>query len=455
MTVEEIDIRHEDGTLTFVAIDENGDETAADIDVGALIADELQSDLNVGGNELRNARSVETTGLHSVSPGIRSGTRGFGYYNRELRSLALNQRRSTHQKPVFHWQLDDGYDSVYEHRGVWDENDVKPSIAVNPGSMGDPGRLTWDQTAELYELGWEVANHGQDHDSLAELDPAEMEAEVVDAILELNEHGIDHRHYVYSHGHTGGRLGKNIVSELYPVGWGVIDHYLADWTPFDAHRVSADGWKSVEAIKSSIDSAIEANTGMVLLGHVVVDGDTDEGGTLELSTGRIEEITQYVREQGGEWTDRLDDVLRHSEPPLESQTAVRAELTADQSSEAGQWIEQLPFDTVSKDNLEEWDTSNHDFVPEDTGDYLVDISAMFTTEDDDQLRLEWQGDGATDTLIDARASASGGVETVVSSSKRVRMTADERYSARVRTESSAGTLEGVPEATYVTITRVE
>ncbi|MCU4924458.1 hypothetical protein OB905_00465 [Halobacteria archaeon AArc-dxtr1] len=43
MIPEEIDIRHEGGALAFVAVDENGDETGADIGVGDLVAESLDA----------------------------------------------------------------------------------------------------------------------------------------------------------------------------------------------------------------------------------------------------------------------------------------------------------------------------------------------------------------------------------------------------------------------------
>lgn len=249
------------------------------------------------------------TGTAGRSNAARRGARG-GAINYE----------AGYTRPVFHWSFDGALLNNYRHREVFAEVGTTPTVAVSPALLGDEDRMTWAQLRELREDGWGVTNHGHRHDRFDELAPAEQEAEVVDAIEAFRRHGVDHRHYAYSWGMAGGAVGRSVVANYYPYAWGTVHpddaEGIVDVTsPYALPRVFIEH-AGTDAITGAIDRAIENDTGMVLFGHNLVDGESVDPDGFETDVERVRKITRYVRGAGGAWVDGLDAVVRYSRAPV-------------------------------------------------------------------------------------------------------------------------------------------
>jgi|GEM_PF-3128156 len=245
------------------------------------------------------------------APVARGGTHRAGAVNYE----------AGYTKPVFHWSFDGGARNNYRYRDVFDELGLSPTLAISPARLADEGKLSWDELAELQtDHGWGVSNHGHRHDRFDELTPAEQEAEVVEAFDAFRAHGIDHRHYMYSWGMAGGATGRSVVANYYPFAWGTVHApdtagIVDVQSPYALPRTFVENASEAE-LAAAVDRAIERGTGMVLFGHNVVDGESVDPDGFETDVGTIEWLTRYVREQGGEWVDDLDTVVRYAKTPV-------------------------------------------------------------------------------------------------------------------------------------------
>ena len=269
------------------------------LELGDTIADSLTT------------QSVATEDLESIRPQIRADRSAFD----SLRSHRdnLRSRVGRYRKPTFMWTFDDAHQTVYDYRDELDALDITFGIAVNPANVGTGSWMSWEQIKDLCEnYDVEIINHGKNHDAFSDLTDAEIEAEVNDAAEELAARGLQHRHYAYAHGDHGSDVGKGIVSELYPYGWGITyreSDTLGTDGPYNMPRFKADRVGDSSELEGYIDQSISDTTGGVFYGHKIVDSNP---GSLETTIGAIQDIVAYVRNQGYEWADSLDEIVRHS-----------------------------------------------------------------------------------------------------------------------------------------------
>lgn len=225
----------------------------------------------------------------------------------------------------FSFQFDDNFVSVYDQRDFFADNNVKPEIAVNSGDADPDESRTgdhadWSQLRELrYDYGWLMHNHGvRDDVGFDSLTEDEKEDEVRRGKRLMLQNGLYPHHYVYQLGQDGGKDGRAIVAEEYPIGWqtGQGGFNNAD-PPFSMRRQKIDGSVDISTVKSRIDTCIANNVGMVLYGHKVEESSTvDDNTTLTVTTGTLTELFDYIRTNGGT-IGTTHDTLRYSCPTFQ------------------------------------------------------------------------------------------------------------------------------------------
>jgi peptidoglycan/xylan/chitin deacetylase (PgdA/CDA1 family) len=346
---------------------------------------------------------------------------------RGVRGGALNYEAG-YTRPVFHWSFDGGLLNNYRHRDVFTEMGTTPTLAISPARLGEEGRMTWERLRQLQsERGWGVSNHGHRHDRFDELTPAEQEAEVVDAIEAFRRHGVDHRHYTYSWGMAGGATGRSVVANHYPYAWGTVHPSDASGivdvaSPYALPRVFIEHAET-EAITAAIDRAIERETGMILFGHNLVDGESVDPDGFETDVERVRRLTAYVRDEGGEWVDGVEEVVRYSRTPVRiaggaepvgvddlDATEVRADrvrvddvgVSAHRST--GQSIPpgaptRIALDATRFDHLGAFDPDLEGVVPSTPGTYrLAGVVHLETGPEAGEVRLEGRRDGQREAV---------------------------------------------------------
>lgn len=376
------------------------------------------------GNRWRLVTADGAVGVHGAGtdPPARSSAA-----RRGLRGGSINYEAG-YTRPVFHWSFDGGLLTNYRHRDVFTSIETTPTLAISPARLGEEGRMTWEQLRALrIEHGWGVSNHGHRHDRFDQLTPAEQETEVTDAIAAFRRHGVDHRHYMYSWGMAGGETGRSIVANHYPYAWGTVHpddaSGIADvGSPYALPRVFIEHAET-EAITDAIDRAIERDTGMVLFGHNLIDGESVDPDGFETEVERVRELTRYVRERGGEWVDDVGSVVRYSHTPVRvtggpepvgvdelDATAVRAtrmrvdevgvsaHRSTDQSIPPGPTT-RLDLDGARFDHRGEFDPDVGGIVVAEPGTYrLGGVAHLSTGPDPGRIRLEGRCDGQAETI---------------------------------------------------------
>ena len=95
---------------------------------------------------------------------------------------------------------------------VLDALGARATFYVNTGTIGRPGRMTWDQVRDLAARGHEIAGHGVRHIDATQLDDDELRANVCDDRDTLRREGFPALSYAYPSGHFT-RAAQAIVRE--------------------------------------------------------------------------------------------------------------------------------------------------------------------------------------------------------------------------------------------------
>lgn len=394
-----------------------------------------------------------TGSIGASTSAIQLGPRGFPVVNQEYRGR-LTSYEAGYTKPVFHWSFDGGARNTYEASSLFDRLDLVPTLAISPGLVGTAGRMDWAELRELVsDRGWGVSNHGFDHRRFDETEPSEQEREVVAAIEAFRRHGVPHQHYMYSWGMAGGTIGRSIVANVYPYAWGTTAPEDATGirdvpSPYSLPRVFVE--RSDRAtIEAAIDRAIEAETGMVLLGHNIRHDEPVDADGFETPVELISHLASYVREAGGEWVESVDEVLRYSRTPIriaageepvridhlagdratlgtlsrDTIGAVRT-ITADRPVSGSEWVT-IDFDQIVYDDFKTESGTDSDSV---CGTYHVDLRMTLSTTDAVEVRLL-----AGDESI-AREQVAPSAATTVTASLQAypRLGTDETIEVQVR-----------------------
>ena len=135
-----------------------------------------------------------------------------------LDDLHLTPRPKTGKVMI---QFDDAHDTDYT-RGlpVLEEYGYEAATFINPGRVGNRGRLDLEQVESLHDAGWIVANHSHTHPHLSELSDKEQESEIVDGTEWLLDHGFDEgaRYFAYPFGDYDQKT-VDLVEEHHDLGF--------------------------------------------------------------------------------------------------------------------------------------------------------------------------------------------------------------------------------------------
>jgi len=100
-------------------------------------------------------------------------------------------------------QFDDGFETDYtEAFPILDRHGYSATTFVNPGRIGADDRLTLQQSKQLRDAGWAVANHGNTHAHLENLTADDQARVIADGAKWLREHGFEEgaRYFAYPFG---------------------------------------------------------------------------------------------------------------------------------------------------------------------------------------------------------------------------------------------------------------
>lgn len=96
--------------------------------------------------------------------------------------------------------FDDGTDTQYAHRDVFNDAGMDVTFHVNSGNVGSGPYMTWTELNQLEAEGHEVGGHTVDHHNLTTRTTSDARAQICDDRTTLIANGIDARNFAYPFG---------------------------------------------------------------------------------------------------------------------------------------------------------------------------------------------------------------------------------------------------------------
>ncbi|MCU4742725.1 polysaccharide deacetylase family protein [Halobacteria archaeon AArc-m2/3/4] len=119
-------------------------------------------------------------------------------------------------------QFDDAHETDYtEGLPVLEEYGFDAVSFVNPGRIGNDGRLSLKQLEGLKDAGWTIGSHSHTHPELTQLSKAEQEAEIVESKEWLVENGFEEgaQYFAYPFGDYD-ETTLDLVEKHHDLGFG-------------------------------------------------------------------------------------------------------------------------------------------------------------------------------------------------------------------------------------------
>jgi hypothetical protein len=155
-------------------------------------------------------------------------------------------------------------------------------------------------------------------------------------------------------------------------------------------------------------------------------------------------------------TQVFDDTEHESvsteQASITNETLLRVNLSNVQSITAGVTWETLQLDAEEEDERNEFDTTNHEFVPDETGWYIVVLNALHNTSaDQDSIGVRLQDTTAGEEKIHAGFASSGAGNVTVAALGLAELIAGNVYEAQVRNVDSDGEIRTSNDRTNLAI----
>jgi len=259
----------------------------------------------------KNVEEILEKGVPTITSELsRSGLKPNERFRRQFRNY--NRPGTGDEDPVLAFVFDDSWEDTYTHRDVFKDNNAELGNAIITQEVGSADKLTWDQIDEMAkdEGILEVIAHSRTHD----YDPwnnrnvEKMYDEAHGCFHDFLERGYQPNIWVPPGSNDGGALGRSIISEIYikepwtDPDWDTkspkVKEELNNSYPFRIYRYRIQGGQSISSIESLIDDAVGNDLSLILYGHHIIDGTTDDEDTGEVSTGKIDKLITYARNNG-------------------------------------------------------------------------------------------------------------------------------------------------------------
>lgn len=192
--------------------------------------------------------------------------------------------------------FDGGNSSIYDHREVFTDREVKISCAIVEQKIGESCYMSWEQIRELQnDYGWTFMNHTRTHSRFSDISENEVKEQVNSCHQKAARESIELRALVYPYNDTGRPEDRKAVSRLYPYAFGKTDDFITpDSDPFSLPRYSMDKLPTSK-IKETIDEAADKGAGLILYGHDIVGGTEKEEGPLSVSTTKLQNVIEHIQ----------------------------------------------------------------------------------------------------------------------------------------------------------------
>lgn len=188
------------------------------------------------------------------------------------------------------------------------EHGVVASMAVPPGKVGRPERMSWEQIKELVnDYGWDITSHTVNETILDEVFLGEAEFELKESKEMIEEQGLKADHFTY----PNGRYNNDVMdlAKKYYKSTGTTQGGV-NLLPVQSHRLRRANplLTDLELLKYYVDYAIENNGYLILFTHGNefagrnFDGTSNDG----IVRDRLDSIITYAKSKSVDFMNRED-----------------------------------------------------------------------------------------------------------------------------------------------------
>ncbi len=193
---------------------------------------------------------------------------------------------------------------------------VKACFACATGSVGKPGRATWNDIERMANKGYEFYSHTHNHIRLDQTDDETLKADFEASIGALKEHGCNSDVLVIPYGYTTDAsmaLVKKYFKSAINTGYSIQNRPLNDYnivrySVFSTEKVSTEiegttynlnKLLTLDEFKAIIDEVIRTNSWVVFMSHFR-NSYTDGYSYTEEMKNTMIEVMKYIASKGVE-----------------------------------------------------------------------------------------------------------------------------------------------------------
>jgi peptidoglycan/xylan/chitin deacetylase (PgdA/CDA1 family) len=194
--------------------------------------------------------------------------------------------------------FDDGNDDVYNKAyPIMAANKQKGVNFIITSKIDVANYMTSEQLITLYNAGWDISNHTQNHEHLDLISEELMHSEIDNAYNDLFNFSKSRDIIAYPYGDYNENVLNYVRIKNYKFGISTINaihdnqiNLLVEQYLINRKGVYND--TAIETVKSYIDSVILTGGLLVLMFHKIVDADAE---TYEYLTTDFQTVSDYIK----------------------------------------------------------------------------------------------------------------------------------------------------------------
>lgn len=193
-------------------------------------------------------------------------------------------------------QFDDALESAYTKGfSIMNEFGFKATTYVPSALINSSGYMTWEQCKNMYDAGWDLGNHTDEHVNLTDYSPELAQVHIANGTNLLVAYGFDRAAYHLAYPY--GFYNSEVIAQTKQAGQLTartitgLGTYPEDNNLFAMSCFMTVNSISVSTTKRIIDQTILQNSTLCILFHGIVDSNPD---TYEWLSSDFREIMSYL-----------------------------------------------------------------------------------------------------------------------------------------------------------------
>jgi peptidoglycan/xylan/chitin deacetylase (PgdA/CDA1 family) len=210
-------------------------------------------------------------------------------------SASSNEAVTPFPRGVASINFDDGFESAYQNGfSVLKKAGIKGTFYIISNRVGQPNYVTRDQVLEMQANGQEIGAHTRNHVHLTKVSASDLASEITGSKNDLINMGVKEvSTFAYPYGDfnlaveyavmdSGGFLGARDTRPGYSG---------ENSDPFALSRIGVESTTTFDAVKASIDDAMQKKMWIILVFHRV----DENGNPISVNHEIIQQIVDYLK----------------------------------------------------------------------------------------------------------------------------------------------------------------